>query len=40
MSARRWASDVIVDLLHAYGLPYAALNPGASYSGLHDSIVN
>src|SRR6266487_1102524 len=30
----RWASDVIVDLLHA------ALNPGASYRGLHDSIVN
>jgi acetolactate synthase-1/2/3 large subunit len=37
---RRWASDVIVDLLHAYDLPYAALNPGASYRGLHDSIVN
>jgi len=37
---RRWASDVIVDLLHAYELPHAALNPGASYRGLHDSIVN
>ena len=36
----RWASDVIVDLLHMYELPYAALNPGASYRGLHDSIVN
>jgi acetolactate synthase I/II/III large subunit len=35
-----WASDVIVDLLHAYELPYAAMNPGASYRGLHDSIVN
>jgi acetolactate synthase-1/2/3 large subunit len=35
-----WASDVIVDLLHAYDLPYAAINPGASYRGLHDSIVN
>jgi acetolactate synthase-1/2/3 large subunit len=40
MSTQRWASDVIVDLLHAYELPYAALNPGASYRGLHDSIVN
>ena len=30
----RWASDVIVDLLHAYDLPYAALNPGASFRGL------
>jgi acetolactate synthase-1/2/3 large subunit len=37
---KRWASDVIVDLLHAYKLPYAAMNPGASYRGLHDSIVN
>jgi hypothetical protein len=27
----RWASDVIVDLLHAYKLPHAAINPGASY---------
>ncbi len=39
-SSERWASDVIVDLLHAYELPHAALNPGASYRGLHDSIVN
>jgi acetolactate synthase-1/2/3 large subunit len=37
---KRWASDVIVDLLHLYELPYAALNPGASYRGLHDSMVN
>ena len=36
---KRWASDVIVDLLHAYELPFAALNPGASYRGLHDSII-
>ena len=37
---QRWASDVIVDMLHMYDLPYAALNPGASYRGLHDSIIN
>jgi acetolactate synthase-1/2/3 large subunit len=37
---KRWASDVIVDLLHEYRIPYAALNPGASYRGLHDSMVN
>jgi acetolactate synthase-1/2/3 large subunit len=37
---KRWGSDVIVDLLHRYELPYAAMNPGASYRGLHDSIVN
>jgi len=39
-AAQRWGSDVIVDLLHQYKMPYAALNPGASYRGLHDSIVN
>jgi acetolactate synthase I/II/III large subunit len=39
-TTRRWASDVIVDMLHHYELPYAALNPGASYRGLHDSMVN
>src|SRR5437899_3148610 len=37
---KRWSSAVIVDLLHAYKLPYAAMNPGASYRGLHDSLVN
>src|ERR671933_2716019 len=36
----RWASDLIVDLLHAYDLPHASFNPGASFRGLHDSIVN
>jgi acetolactate synthase-1/2/3 large subunit len=40
MAKDRWSSDVIVDLFHAYDLPYAAINPGASYRGLHDSIVN
>src|SRR5690606_34142215 len=39
-AAQRWGSDVIVDLLHQYKMPYAALKPGASYRGLHDSIVN
>jgi acetolactate synthase I/II/III large subunit len=33
-------SDVIVDLMQRYGFKYAALNPGASFRGLHDSIVN
>ncbi|HEY6361603.1 MAG TPA: thiamine pyrophosphate-dependent enzyme [Vicinamibacterales bacterium] len=40
MTTIRWASDIIVDLLHHYDLPHAALNPGASFRGLHDSIVN
>ena len=36
----KYGSDLIVDLLHEYGIEYAALNPGSSYRGLHDSIVN
>jgi acetolactate synthase-1/2/3 large subunit len=39
-ATKRWGSDVIVDMMHRYGFPYAALNPGASYRGLHDSMVN
>lgn len=35
-----YQSDVIADLIKAYGFPYIALNPGASYRGLHDSLVN
>ncbi len=38
--AGRFNSDVIVDMLHRYDMPFAALNPGASYRGLHDSLVN
>src|SRR5205823_5432804 len=33
-------SDVTVDLLRTFGIEYVALNPGASYRGLHDSLVN
>ena len=35
-----WGSDSLADCLRAMGLPYLALNPGASYRGLHDSLVN
>ncbi len=35
-----WGSDVAADMLRALDLQYVALNPGASYRGLHDSIVN
>jgi thiamine pyrophosphate-dependent acetolactate synthase large subunit-like protein len=35
-----WGSDVVADALRALDLPYVALNPGASYRGLHDSLVN
>ena len=39
-SNQRWQSDIIVDLIKQYDFPYIALNPGASYRGLHDSLVN
>ncbi|MFH1490478.1 MAG: thiamine pyrophosphate-binding protein, partial [Pseudomonadota bacterium] len=35
-----WASDAIAELLRRLGFKYIALNPGASFRGLHDSIVN
>src|SRR4051812_19691074 len=35
-----WGSDVAADMLRALGIPYIALNPGASYRGFHDSLVN
>ncbi|MDP2932496.1 MAG: thiamine pyrophosphate-binding protein, partial [Chloroflexota bacterium] len=35
-----YGSDVLVDLLKALDVEYVALNPGASFRELHDSIVN
>src|SRR4249919_3462408 len=35
-----WQSDIIVDLIKQYGFPFITLNPGASFRGLHDSMVN
>ena len=35
-----WGSDAIAAMLRALDIPYLAQNPGASYRGLHDSIVN
>ena len=35
-----WGSDVVADLLRALEIPYIALTPGASFRGLHDSLVN
>jgi thiamine pyrophosphate-dependent acetolactate synthase large subunit-like protein len=39
-NAPAFGSDVVADTLRALDIPYIALNPGASYRGLHDSIVN
>ena len=37
---RGWQSDIIVDLIKQYGFEFIPLNPGASFRGLHDSLVN
>ena len=39
-AAQTWGSDAIAAVLRALDIPYLALNPGASYRGLHDSLVN
>ncbi|MGE5816481.1 MAG: thiamine pyrophosphate-binding protein [Deltaproteobacteria bacterium] len=38
--AARYGSDLIVDLLKVLGIEYVALNPGSSFRGIHDSLVN
>jgi len=38
--ATYWGSDAVAATLRALDIPYVALVPGASYRGLHDSIVN
>jgi thiamine pyrophosphate-dependent acetolactate synthase large subunit-like protein len=35
-----FGSDVIAETLRALDVPYIAINPGASFRGLHDSLVN
>jgi thiamine pyrophosphate-dependent acetolactate synthase large subunit-like protein len=35
-----YGSDAVADVLQELGIPFIALNPGASYRGLHDSLVN
>ena len=38
-NATVWGSDPIADMLRAMDIPYVLLNPGASFRGLHDSLV-
>lgn len=35
-----YASDAMADVLNGLGFKYAFLNPGSSYRGLHDSLIN
>lgn len=36
----KFGSDLIVDMLKTFDIEYAAFNPGATFRGIHDSIVN
>ena len=38
--ARVWGSDMVAEAIRNIDLEYVALNPGASFRGLHDSLVN
>ena len=35
-----WGSDVMADVVRGLGYKYVSLNPGSSFRGLHDSLVN
>lgn len=35
-----WGSDAVAVMLRRLDIPYLALNPGSSFRGLHDSLVN
>jgi acetolactate synthase-1/2/3 large subunit len=36
----QYGSDLIVDLMTSLGIEYVAFNPGATFRGIHESIVN
>ena len=40
LAPQEYGSDVIVDTLRGLGIEYIAMNPGATFRGIHDSIVN
>jgi thiamine pyrophosphate-dependent acetolactate synthase large subunit-like protein len=35
-----WGSDIAAAMLRRFNIPFISLNPGASYRGFHDSLVN
>ncbi|HEX4642011.1 MAG TPA: thiamine pyrophosphate-binding protein, partial [Candidatus Acidoferrales bacterium] len=40
LTAERTGSDVMVDILKSIGFEYVCANPGSSFRGLHESIIN
>ena len=39
-ATRLYGSDAIAEMMRELEIPYVALNPGSSFRGLHDSLVN
>jgi len=35
-----WGSDALAEMIRSLDIPYVCLNPGSSFRGLHDSLVN
>jgi thiamine pyrophosphate-dependent acetolactate synthase large subunit-like protein len=40
LTADRTGSDFMVDVIKTLGIPYVCANPGSSFRGLHESIIN
>ena len=40
VSNQEWGSDFVADLLKAYGFDFVSFNPGASFRGIEESLVN
>jgi thiamine pyrophosphate-dependent acetolactate synthase large subunit-like protein len=40
MSQAEYGSDLVVEMFRSLDIPYVSLNPGASFRGIHDSLVN
>jgi thiamine pyrophosphate-dependent acetolactate synthase large subunit-like protein len=40
MQRPEYVSDIVVEVLRELGIEYIALNPGSSFRGIHDSLVN
>jgi len=40
MTKAKYGSDLIVDVIKQYDIDYVSFNPGASFRGLHDSLIN
>lgn len=38
--APKYASDYIIDIIKSLGVDYVSFNPGSTFRGLHDSLVN